>query len=160
MTSPVKWSDLQKTAKEATELLPDGEYRVQIDTSESVIASTGSQMIKLTMHITEGVYSKSKRKLFTNIVLSPESGFALVMLFDKLKGLGVGQDVFDREASFDEIAGMLKDAEVTAVVGKGKPFGNPPRQNNEVTAFKNGRLSSGAGSISADDSFVGGGIEF
>jgi hypothetical protein len=155
------WKDLQKTAKEATEAIPPGDYLVQVESAEYAEASTGKDMIKLKVRILEGAYKG--RPIFTNLVLAPESGFALNLFFARIMGLGVTQSHLDDEISVQAMPEIMKDRIAMAKVEKDKPYQGQER--TQITTFTDPGAdvmqpssAGGIGGLGSNDAFASGGL--
>lgn len=138
----INWQDLKKTADESTRPVPDGWYDVIIEKAEATVASTGSDMIKVVLRVLDGPHSG--RRLWTNFVLSPESGFALNMFFRNLEAFGVDPAVVAPGGSMDEIAYVLQDRQARAEVGTRVWKGQPRNEVNRFTASTNVQVGTGA----------------
>lgn len=127
MTS-IDWAKLAQTAERETQLIEDGVYAVECTKAEATTASTGSKMIKLVLRITEG--PRTGRNLYTNFVLSEDSGFALKRLFGNLEAFGIGMAWLDQGPSFEMVAGALVGRLAQVQVGHRLWQG---QERNEVT---------------------------
>lgn len=73
--------------------LPKGTYGVQVESAEVTPTKTGKTMFKLTLVVAEqGPYTG--RKLWTNLVVSPESPQALAFFFRDMAALGADAEFF------------------------------------------------------------------
>lgn len=82
------WSSLKKAADDATKPIPDGIYDIIVAKAEATRTSAGDKdMIKLVVEVSSGPYAG--RQLFTQQVISPDSGFALTMFFNAMAALGI-----------------------------------------------------------------------
>lgn len=108
------WKDLRKTAEDASKPLPEGWYDVQVEKAEATTSSTNKPMIKLVLQVTSGPQA-GNRKVWTQIVFSPDSPFALQMFFQNLAAFGFNEAFFDSlpaepEAGISVIAQQLVGA--------------------------------------------------
>lgn len=90
--SSTKWGSLRQQAEDSTKALPKGRYNVEVTKAEAVKASTGADMIKATLTVTDGPHKG--RNLWTNFVLSPEKPFAMNLFFKNMNGFGLNGDFF------------------------------------------------------------------
>lgn len=103
--SGFSFSDLQKVAKDAGfSLVPDGEYEAGIHAAVSKQTSNGKDMLKLTWKIAQG---PTKGTVWSNMVISPESGAALSIFFRQMKALGLGDEYFAGNPSLEQVAKAL-----------------------------------------------------
>lgn len=125
----IDWAKLAQTAEDATKLIDDGVYTVECTKAESVrAASSGAPMIKLTLRISEG--PNTGRNLWTNFVLSEDSGFALKRLFGNLEAFGLTMNWLNQGPSFEMVAAALVGRFARVQVGNRVWQGQP---RNEVT---------------------------
>lgn len=153
----VNWADLKKTADDATKPLPKDWYEVVVDSAERKTASTGSEMISVKFKVDAGPHAG--RVLFTNFVLSPDSGFALSLFFRNLAALGVDEGFFnglsqsgmDIQASLAAIAQAIVGRRASVEVGIRQWQG---QDRNEVTNMKG--TTTGAGGVPGAPGPIGG----
>ena len=124
----IDWAKLAQTADDATKLIDDGVYSVECTKAEATTASTGSKMIKLVLKITEG--PNAGRNLWTNFVLTEDSGFALKRLFGNLEAFGLTMAWLQQGPSFEMVAGALIGRHAQVQVGHRTWQGT---ERNEVT---------------------------
>lgn len=146
--SGVNWADLKKTADDATKPLPKDWYEVVVDSADQKTASTGSEMIAVKFKVDSGPHAG--RVLFTNLVLSPDSGFALSLFFRNLGALGIDDGFFnqlsasgmDVRASLTSIAQTIVGRRARVEVGIRQWQG---QDRNEVTNMQ--AATTGAGGV-------------
>lgn len=102
--SSVNWGDLQKTAADATRLLDDGAYPVEVTSAEATVSKAGNPQIKVKVRVCDG--PATGRVLFTQMTVS-DSGFGLAMFFRSLAALGVTADVLASGPSMEQVAAAL-----------------------------------------------------
>jgi hypothetical protein len=96
-------------AKEQYEIIPQGEYRVQVTDTETKESKSGKPMLGLTFEIVEGDYEN--RKLFSNLMLDDPKA-----LWRTRRDLGVLLGTSDLEGQFDFNTEDLIGAEAIAKV--------------------------------------------
>ena len=117
MTS-VNWSDLIKEAGDTTtnfEPMPDGDYELKVIDSKATTTQTGKTMFKITTEVQGGPFAK--RRVWDNLVVSPENGKALGMFFMKMTALGLGKSYFDQNPSNAQIEQALFGRSFRATLG-------------------------------------------
>jgi hypothetical protein len=102
--STMNWGDLQKTAADATRLLEDGPYPVEVTSAEATSSKAGNPQIKVKVRVCDG--PATGRALFTQMTVS-DSGFGLAMFFRSLAALGVTADVLASGPSLEQVAAAL-----------------------------------------------------
>lgn len=155
--SGIDWKSLKKTADDATRALPADWYDVVVDKAVQKPASTGSEMIVVTFKVDAGPHAG--RAVFTNLVLSPESGFALSIFFRNLAALGVDDNFFGQltQSGMDVRASLVTIAE--AIVGRRARVQLGVRQwqgqdRNEVLNMT--ASTTGAGGVPGTQAPIGG----
>jgi hypothetical protein len=92
----LNWGDLVKDAGESAsgsyEPLPDGDYDLKVIEASSTTTSTGKTMFKITCEVQGGAFAK--RRIWDNLVISPENKNALGIFFSKMAALGVSREWF------------------------------------------------------------------
>lgn len=138
------WAALASKAAEAPdagsyEPLPPGLYDIRVESAECRTTSTNKDMYVLTQVVTKGQYEG--RKLWQNIVISPESATALSIAFRHFAALGLGGNFFAAEPDSATICAKLIDATATAQVAIRKDDASrnevkdlKPRANDPMTA--------------------------
>jgi len=134
--SGFNFSDLQKVAKEAGyDLVPDGDYEAWIDGEvKHAKSQNGKDMWKFAFKIDDGI---TKGKVFTQLVLSPESPNALAMFFRQMKALGLDDEYFASNPDFGQVAKDLQGRRALITVGKREWQG---QDRNNVNAIKQSKL--------------------
>ena len=111
----LNWGDLVKDAPESQtgsyEPIPDGDYDLKVIEVSSSTTSTGKTMFKLTTEVQGGAYGK--RRVWDNLVISPENKNALGIFFSKMEALGVTREWFQ--------SNNPSNAQVEAAIG-GRSF--------------------------------------
>jgi hypothetical protein len=94
--STINWGDLVKEAGETSvgnyEPLPDGDYDLKVIDASATTSASGKAMFKITAEVQNGAYAK--RRLWDNLVVSPENPSALGIFFTKMAALGVPREFF------------------------------------------------------------------
>lgn len=130
--SEINWAELRKTADDASRPVPEGKYQIVVTEAEATrAASSGNPMIKLKVEIVSG--PASGRRIFHNINLTPDSGFALARFFSTMDAFGMTETYFVQDPSFEQIAQDLVGRYVFATVGIKNWQG---QDRNELKAFE------------------------
>jgi hypothetical protein len=116
------WGALMKDAKVAAEPVPEGEHPVKITDCQATNASTGKLMFKLVAEILEG--PAAKRKVYGNLVLSPENSTALAMFFKNMTAIGLGDEFFAQEPNPDQVARNCIGRQARVVIKHREWLGN------------------------------------
>lgn len=115
------------------EALPKGPYQVVVQEADKQVASTGRDMIKVRVQVTEGPYAN--RVLFSYIVFSQDNPKAMRMTLERLAAFGVTREfIATTKPSVAQIASLLEGRKAVAVVGiqeKGDYAGR-----NEIKSFR------------------------
>jgi hypothetical protein len=104
----LNWSDLIKEAGEATnsyEPLPDGDYELKVIEAKATTSASGKVMFKTTNEVVSGPHAK--RRIWDNLVISPENSKALGMFFMKMSALGLGKEFFNSNPTNAQIEQAL-----------------------------------------------------
>jgi pyruvate/2-oxoglutarate dehydrogenase complex dihydrolipoamide acyltransferase (E2) component len=104
----LNWSDLIKEAGEATnsfEPLPDGDYELKVIEAKATTSASGKVMFKTTNEVVSGPHAK--RRVWDNLVISPENSKALGMFFMKMNALGLGKEFFNSNPTNAQIEQAL-----------------------------------------------------
>jgi hypothetical protein len=92
----INWGDLVKEAGESAggnyEPLPDGDYDLKVIEATATTSASGKAMFKITTEVQGGAFSK--RRVWDNLVVSPENPSALGIFFTKMAALGVPREFF------------------------------------------------------------------
>lgn len=109
--------------------LPKGVYGVQVESAEVKQTKTGKVMYTLTLKVVAGEYAG--RKLWSNLVVSPESPQALGFFFRDMAALGADAEFFTSNPSEADVCARIIDQFAKARVDIQKD--DPTR--NEVKGF-------------------------
>ncbi len=130
MTS-IDWAALKRTADDATQPAPVGEYDAIVAKADAKTASTGSPMIVVQFKITGG--PKDSKTFFHNFVLSPQNAFAVAKFFSDLEAFGLDNAWFTaNNPSMEQIAAELLNKSVHVELGIRSWQG---QDRNEVKKF-------------------------
>lgn len=112
------WAALAAKAAEAPESnfepLAPGKYDVEVEAAEAKTTSTNKTMFALTLVVTGG--PKQGRKLWTNIVISPENAVALSIAFRHFAALGADGSFFAADPDEATVCAKLIGGRATATV--------------------------------------------
>lgn len=110
------WKDLIGKAEPMQDFapLPAGPYEVEVESAEYKQTSTGKDMFMLTFKVVEGAHAG--RKVWNNIVISPESPTALGIAFRDLATLGVSAEFLGTEPDHAAICAKMVGGRATATV--------------------------------------------
>lgn len=140
----INWNAYIKAAEDAGESIDDftpvpaGSYETKVLEASATKTKNGKDMIKVSWVIEGGPHAG--RRLWSNLVVSPESPKAMAILIRQLTTLGV-KPLMEAGASFEQIAAGLKDTLATLKVSVGE-YQNKPK--NEVDSIA-GRQGGTAG---------------
>ncbi len=144
----INWNQYIKAAEEAGESLddftplPDGSYEAKCLEAKAVKTNDGKKdMIKVTWVVEGGPHAG--RRLWSNMVVSPESPKAMAILIRQLSALGM-RPLLDQGASFEQIAAGLKGALSTLKVSVGEWKGKP-KNDVDAIAGRQGGFSGPSG---------------
>lgn len=128
----LNWGDLVKDAGESGTfgVLPDGDYDLKVIESSHALSGGGKQMYKITAEVVSGPYAK--RRVWDNLVISPDSSAALGFFFRKMKALGLGQEYFQTNPTNDQIVSALKNRPFRGTLGKKTYNGT---ESNEIKTY-------------------------
>lgn len=137
----VNWNQYIKAAEEAGESmdeftpLPAGTYEVKVLEAKAVKTKNGSKdMFKVTFVVDGG--PNAGRRLWANLVISPESPKAMAIVMRQLGALGA-RPLMEAGASNEQIAAGLKDALATIKVSVGE-YQNKPKNEVDSIAGRQG----------------------
>lgn len=117
------------------ESLPAGPYNVVVQKAEKQVATTGKDMIKTQVQVTEGPYAN--RVLFNYIVFSQDNPRAMRMTLERLSAFGLTREVIaEHKPSISQIADMLVGRKAVAVVAIQGPEAGQYEGRNEIKRFK------------------------
>jgi hypothetical protein len=108
------WGELMKTAQIASQPIAEGEHNIKIVSAEATRASTGSLMFKYKAEILDG--PDVKRKLYGNLVVSPDNGTALAIFFRNMESLGLDANFFAANPSPDQVASAMMNRQAKVSV--------------------------------------------
>jgi len=113
------WAALAAKAAEAPgggtyDPLPPAKYPVKVTGAEARDTTTGKKMFVLEFTVLSGQFEG--RKVWTNIVISPENAVALSIAFRHLSCLGVSTDFLATEPDDGSICAKLIDQTATVQV--------------------------------------------
>lgn len=105
----INWTDALESADkiEDFKVLPKGAYIFTVAKAEHKVASTGKDMFALTCKVQDGAHKG--RNVFTNLVISPNSGVAMGMFFKKCAALGLNEEYFRTSPDNDAVANAMLD---------------------------------------------------
>jgi len=142
----INWNTFIEQAEAAVESLgeftpvPAGTYDAKVFKGEAKKTKNGKDMIVLTYVIEGGPHAG--RRIWHNLVVSPESPKAMAILIRQLTSLGA-RPVLEANGSFEQIAGACQDALVTINVEVGEYQGKPKNEVKGVSARKGGDIVGG-----------------
>lgn len=132
--SSINWADLVKDAGDTAsgnyEPLPDGDYDLKVIEVKSTVTASGKTMFKLTTEVQGGAFAK--RRIWDNLVVSPENKNALAIFFSKMAALGVPREYFNNNPSNAQIEASLDGKLFRAKVGSRTWNGD---KRNEITKY-------------------------
>jgi hypothetical protein len=132
--SSINWADLVKDAGESSsgnyEPLPNGDYDLKVIEVKATVTASGKTMFKLTTEVQGGAYSK--RRIWDNLVISPENKNALAIFFGKMAALGLPREFFNNNPSNAQIEASLDGKSFRAQVGSREWQGS---KRNELTKY-------------------------
>lgn len=109
---PLKsWGALLEEAGDeiSFDVLPAADYDLKIVKSEAKQTSGGKLMFSITCEVTSGPYAK--RKVWGNLVLSPENPTALGIFFRQMNALGIDKSFFAANPNDSAVADALINRE-------------------------------------------------
>lgn len=134
----INWNQYIEAAEAAGEgigdfqPIPAGSYDVSVLEAAAVkTKSSGKDMIKVTFVVEGG--PNGGRRLWSNLVVSPESPKAMAILIRQLTSLGV-RPLLEANASFEQIAAGMKGALATVKVSVGEYQGKPKNEVDSISA--------------------------
>jgi hypothetical protein len=130
--SSINWTDLIKEAGETAtyEPLPDGDYELKVIDAKATTSQSGKTMFKITTEVQNGPYAK--RRVWDNLVISPENSKALGMFFMKMGALGLGKEYFNSMPTNAQIEQALFGRAFRATLGTRTYNGN---RSNEIKQY-------------------------
>lgn len=140
----INWNQYLAAAEAAGESadeftpLPAGSYEVKVLEAAATKTKNGKDMFKVTFVVEGGPHAG--RRLWSNLVISPESPKAMAIVMRQLTALGA-RTLMESGGSNEQIAAGLKDQLATVKVSVGEYQGKP---KNEVDGIA-GRQGLSAG---------------
>lgn len=138
----VNWAQYIKAAEDAGESLdeftplPAGSYEVSILEAKAVKTKKGDKdMFKVTFVVEGGPHAG--RRLWSNLVISPESPKAMAILIRQLTALNV-RHLMDAGASLEQVAAGLKGQLATVKVTVGEWNGKPKNEVESIAGRQGG----------------------
>lgn len=137
----INWNQFIKQAEEAGESLgdftpiPAANYDVNVLKAEAKKTKNGKDMIVVTFVVEGGPYGG--RRVWSNLVVSPESPKAMAILIRQLTALGV-RPLLEAGASFEQIAAALAGALANIKVSVGEYGGKPKNEVDGISARQGG----------------------
>jgi len=118
--STLNWGDLVKDAGETAggnyEPLPDGDYDLKVIEATATTSQSGKTMFKITTEVQTGAHAK--RRVWDNLVISPENSNALGIFFSKMAALGLPREFFtNNNPTNAQIESMLVGRPFRAQIG-------------------------------------------
>lgn len=128
----MRWDEWLKAADEGGfSAVPVGTYDMYVETCTPAQSSSGKDMLKLTFKVENGPHEGSK--VFTNMVISPESPAALSFLVRKLAALGLDREYLSRNPSLEQVAAELENRRCIAEVTQREWNG---QQRNDINTLR------------------------
>lgn len=130
--SSINWTDLVKEAGETAsyEPLPDGDYELKVIESKATVSQSGKTMFKITTEVQSGPHAK--RRVWDNLVISPENNKALGMFFMKMGVLGLNKEYFNTNPTNAQIEAALLHRSFRGSIGTRTYNGN---RSNEIKNY-------------------------
>jgi hypothetical protein len=112
----VAFNELIEAAKEGGgfEALPQDEYQVEVTGCKYKKASTGKDMWNVEFTVVAGPYAK--RKVWNNMVLTPDNPNGLAAFFRQMKLLGADEAFFAANPTEDQVSAKVIGGRCTAPV--------------------------------------------
>lgn len=145
--SSLNWGDLVKDAGDmgnSFEPLPDGDYDFIVIEATAKVAQSGKTMFAITAQVTGGAHAK--RRVWDNLVVTPDSPAALGMFFRKMAALGLGREYFATAPSNAAIEAAIQNRTFRAQVGSRTWNG---AKKNEIKMYYTATASAAAPSAAA-----------
>ena len=116
--------------------LPAGSYEVKVLEASAVkTKASNKDMFKVTFVVEGGPHAG--RRLWSNLVISPESPKAMAIVMRQLSSLGV-RPLMEASASNEQIAAGMKDALATVKVSVGEYQGKPKNEVDGIAGRQGG----------------------
>lgn len=141
--SEINWSELKKSADDATKPAPDGEYDLECVKAEAGnAASSGNPKIGAQLKIVGGPCNG--KNLLHTFNLTPDSGIALSFFFSAMEAFGLDGNFFNQSPSMAQVAAALVGRKVHAKVGHREWQG---QVRNNIESFSIAAGGPGAGTF-------------
>ena len=141
--SSLNWGDLVKDAGDIGggnfEPPPDGDYDLIVIEATAKVAQSGKTMFAITAQVTGGAHAK--RRVWDNLVVTPDSPAALGMFFRKMAALGLGREYFATAPSNAAIEAALQNRTFRAQIGSRTWNGS---KKNEIKMYYTATASAAA----------------
>lgn len=124
--------------------LPAGSYEVKVLDASATKTKNGKDMFKVTFVVEGGPHAG--RRLWSNLVISPESPKAMAIVMRQLTALGA-RTLMEAGASNEQIAGGLKDALATVKVSVGEYQGKPKNEVDGIAGRQGGTAGPALGAV-------------
>jgi len=118
MTGSVNWGEVIQEAREgggSFEPIPAGDYDLLVTNPTHKVSQGGKMMYVIEATVQGGPYNG--RKIWDNLVVSPDSGTAMGYFFKKMKAIGLPTEYFQGGPSDDQIVNDLRNRSFRAKVG-------------------------------------------
>ena len=145
----VNFSELLKQAGTAAtsnnyEPLPDGDYELKVIEASATTTSTGKLMFKLTNEVQGGAHDK--RRVWDQLVVSPDNPKAMNMFFMKASAMGLGTTFWDANPSPAQAEQAFMGRPFRGNLGTRTYNGN---QSNEIKRYYAATAAPAASTIAA-----------
>lgn len=133
----LNWNDLFENAETDEAPPPASTYLCEIETAKWTKSSTGKDMLKLRLRIVAG--AEKGKALFTQIVISPDSQFALKIALKQLAAIGLTRAQLENlsDSAQEELVIGTQVQVDTEIDTKYDPK-NPRAQVKEIKAVSGG----------------------
>lgn len=128
------WAELMGSAEQPEDFtpLPAGPYTVRVESCEVKTTKTQKAMFAICYVVTEGPYAG--RKIWQNLVVSPESPKAMGFFFADMAKLGATAEFFATEPAPEAVAAQIAGTSVQVTTGPQRS--DPSRQEvKRITAL-------------------------
>lgn len=141
------WAELMGSAEEPEDFtpLPAGPYTVRVESCEVRPTKTQKTMFAVTYVVTEGPYAG--RKIWQNLVVSPESPKAMGFFFADMAKLGASKEFFATEPAPEAVAAQIAGTTVQVTIGPQR--NDPTRQEVKRIASLDGAAPAAAPQFAA-----------
>lgn len=136
------WGQLLNDAGDTSfDVLPAADYDLKMVKVEAKQSKNGKLMFAYTADVTAGPYKG--RKVFGNLVVSPDNPTALNIFFRQVQAIGISRDFFTNNPSDSQVAEALNGREFRGQVGVRSWQG---QDRNEVKSYSPITKTAAAGS--------------